>query len=149
VSAASLHGAAFLLGETGILVTGASGSGKTSFVLKVAALWRDDPVRLVADDRVRLAAAGGRLVARPVEGFLGGLEIRGLGMAQAPAMPSAVMRLIVALQPDHPPRMPHQDFESFEVSGVFLPLVRLRQGDESALAFITKWPYFRAHITGV
>jgi HPr kinase/phosphorylase len=145
----TIHGVAFLLGETGILLTGASGAGKSSFVAGLAATWLSDPVRLVADDRVRLAAAGGRLIARPVEGFLGKIEMRGLGMAEIPAMPSAVMAVIVALNPEHPPRLPNQDIEFECFLGVSLPLMRLRQGQDAISAFITKWPYFHAKVTGL
>jgi serine kinase of HPr protein (carbohydrate metabolism regulator) len=144
----TVHGVALLLGETGMLVTGASGAGKSTFALALMAGWRHDPVRLVADDRVRLRAAGGRLVARPVEGFLGRIELRGIGMAQTPAMPSCVVRALVALQPEHPARLPqHIELQAF--LGLDLPVLRLRQGPEAAASFITKWPYFHAFMSQV
>ncbi|MGL4239719.1 MAG: HPr kinase/phosphorylase, partial [Beijerinckiaceae bacterium] len=74
----TVHGVALLIGETGVLITGASGAGKSALALELATQWRHDPVRLIADDRVRLQAVGGRLVARPVDGFLGQAEIRGI-----------------------------------------------------------------------
>jgi serine kinase of HPr protein (carbohydrate metabolism regulator) len=144
----TVHGVALLIGESGLLVTGASGAGKSSFFLHVATHWRHDPVRLVADDRVRLTAASGRLVARPVDGFLGRVEVRGFGMALAPAMPAAVVRAIVALRPGDPERMP-QDIENTKLLGVELPCFALRQGVEAAAAFMTRWPYFRAFVTKV
>jgi serine kinase of HPr protein (carbohydrate metabolism regulator) len=142
----AIHGVAFLIGDVGLLVTGPSGAGKSSFVLTVAALWRDDPVRLVADDRVRLSASGGRLVARPVEGFLGLIEMRGMGMAHHLAMPSAVLRGVVALGQDHTERMPPEAFETERLLGVALPRLGLRSGPDSPAGFIVKWPYFRAAI---
>jgi HPr kinase/phosphorylase len=145
---ATVHGVALLIGETGVLVTGASGAGKSSFALAVAAGLREDPVRLVSDDRVRLTAAGGRLLARPIPGFAGRIELRGIGIAEAPAMPSAVLRGVVLLQSEHPERLP-QDVETQAFLGIPLPLFRLRQGAESAAAFLTKWLYFRALMTGV
>jgi HPr kinase/phosphorylase len=144
---ATVHATAFTIGATGLIVTGASGAGKSLLAAGVAALWPYDPVRLVADDRMRLAAAGGRLVARPVDGFIGMVELRGIGMALLPAMPSTVIRGVVALEPADPPRMPEQDIETTELCGVPLPLLRLRRGDDAALRFLTKWPHFHAILT--
>jgi HPr kinase/phosphorylase len=144
----TVHGVALLLGETGLLVIGESGAGKSSFALALIEGWRRDPVRLVADDRVRLESTGGRLVARPVEGFLGRIEIRGIGMAQARAMPSTLLHAIVVLQPDHPDRLP-QHVETQAFLGIELPVLRLRQGPEAAAFFITKWPYFRVFMSQV
>jgi HPr kinase/phosphorylase len=140
------HGVAFLIGEAGLVVIGPSGAGKSSFVLGVAALWRDDPVRLVADDRVRLASSGGRIVARPVEGFLGMVELRGMGMVHHPAMPSAVIRGVISLEPDHGDRMPPERAENERLLGIPLPCLRLRRGQDSPARFIVGWPYFRAAI---
>jgi HPr kinase/phosphorylase len=143
-TAGTLHGVVFLLGETGILVTGASGTGKSSLVQGVAALWHHDPVRLVADDRVFVKAVGGRLVARPLPGFLGSIEVRGLGIAKHAAMASAVLRAVVALGPALPERIPTQPNETQVFFGVALPVLHLLQGAHAAQIFITKWPYFRA-----
>ncbi|MGL4240570.1 MAG: HPr kinase/phosphorylase, partial [Beijerinckiaceae bacterium] len=139
----TVHGVALLIGETGVLITGASGAGKSALALELATQWRHDPVRLIADDRVRLQAVGGRLVARPVDGFLGQAEIRGIGIARVPATLSAVLRSVVVLQTDDPERMP-ETRENAVFLGVSLPLLRLRQGAGAAAAFATRWPHFRA-----
>jgi HPr kinase/phosphorylase len=142
-SAGSVHGVAVLIGEIGVLITGPSGSGKSSLALALPHFWPSDPVRLVADDRVLIARAGKSLTARPVPGFEGLIEVRGIGMATAPSMPSCVLRCVVALQGEDPERMP-ETIETTDLSGVALPLLRLHAGMHAAAAFITKWPYFRA-----
>lgn len=139
----SIHAVAFLVGEIGLLVTGRSGAGKSSLVMEVARLWREDPVRLVADDRVRLRIAGGRLIATPHAGFLGRIELRGFGIADCAAMPSMVARGVVELRPDPQPRMPDEPLQRADIAGISLPALRLRQGGGAASEFITKWPYFR------
>jgi serine kinase of HPr protein (carbohydrate metabolism regulator) len=144
----SVHGTAFLIGETGLIAIGRSGAGKSGLVLGLAAALPDAPVRLVADDRVRLSRRSGRLIARPVAGFLGRIEVRGLGMAESASMPSAVIRGIVRLEPGQPERLPEEPFEDEEISGIPLPVLKLRACDGAAQAFIARWPYFRSIIEG-
>jgi serine kinase of HPr protein (carbohydrate metabolism regulator) len=144
----SIHATGLLIGEIGLLVTGASGAGKSRFVPDVAARLAHLPIRLIADDRIRLARVGRRLVARPVAGFLGKIELRGLGIARHPAMPSAVVRGIVALAKEPIERLPDQPFETQELLGVYLPVLPLESGADASAAFITKWPYFRGFIMG-
>jgi serine kinase of HPr protein (carbohydrate metabolism regulator) len=142
-SSGFIHGTAFLLGEIGLLALGRSGSGKSMLAAGLAVSPIPAPFALVADDRVRVLSAGDRLVARPVAGFLGRIEIRGLGMAELPAMPSAVIRGIVRLMPEEPERMPDQPLEKEEISGICLPRLQLREGADCAARFLTKWPHFR------
>jgi serine kinase of HPr protein (carbohydrate metabolism regulator) len=144
----AVHGTAFLIGDVGLLAIGRSGSGKSSLVTRLAAAVRpgDAPVRLVADDRVRLSAAHGRIVARPVDGFLGKIELRGLGIADAPAMPSAVIRAVIRLDSGQPDRIPEQPLDFEELLGVPLPLIHLRKCDDSAQELLAKWPYLRRMI---
>ena len=58
----NVYASAVLVGERGVLIRGAAGSGKSSLALALIAA---DPAatRLVADDRAVLEAAGGRLLA--------------------------------------------------------------------------------------
>jgi HPr kinase/phosphorylase len=142
----SIHGTAFLIGETGLIVLGRSGAGKSMLVAGLAASWLGPSIRLVADDRVKLTVAGGRLIARPVAGFLGKIELRGFGMALLPAMPSAVIRAMVRLCPAEPARMPAQSIESKAIFGIDVPTLSLLEGPECTARFLTKWPHFRSMI---
>jgi HPr kinase/phosphorylase len=144
--AGDVHATAFLIGETGLMAMGRSGAGKSMLAAGLAASPLGGALRLVGDDRVSLAAAGGRLVAKPIAGFLGRIELRGFGMAELPAMPSAVMRGIVRLMSEEPPRMPDQATEIEEIFGVELPVLRLRQGANCSARFLIKWPHFHGLI---
>ncbi len=77
----TVHASAVLVGEHGVLIRGASGSGKSSLVL---GLIDRDPssTRLIADDRVHLDADRGRLVAAAPDTIAGKLEVRGQGIVE-------------------------------------------------------------------
>ncbi len=104
-----LHASAVTLGEAGILIRGASGSGKSRLALALTAAARAAGAfsRLVGDDRVRLESRNGRLIARGHPAILGRIEQRGLGVREAPFIPAAVVRLVVDLvPPSEAPRYP-------------------------------------------
>jgi HPr kinase/phosphorylase len=125
----TVHASAVLLGETGILIRGASGSGKSSLVLE---LLRADPAaaHLVADDRVILSAEHGRLVADVPEPLAGLLEVRGLGLVKLPCVAPVVIRLIVDLVArDEYRRMPEAAEALAEVEGLSLPRLLLPIGE--------------------
>jgi serine kinase of HPr protein (carbohydrate metabolism regulator) len=118
---ATVHAGAVLVGETGVLVRGASGSGKSSLILALLAA-RPETAWLVADDRVALRAAHGRLVAAVPPSIAGLLEIRGVGIVARPFVSPAVVRLVVDLVPrEAAPRLPSEEEAAAEVLGVHLP----------------------------
>jgi len=102
----TVHASAVAVGERGVLVRGASGSGKSSLVLGL--IDRDpDTSFLVADDRVLLAAVDGRLEASPPETIAGRLEVRGLGIVAVPYVSPCGIGLVVDLLPaERCPRFP-------------------------------------------
>lgn len=145
----SVHGTAFLMGETGLLALGRTGAGKSQLVARLSILASDYPIRLVADDRVLLTTASGRIIARPVAGFLGKIELRGFGIADVPAMPSCVLRGIVRLVANTPielPRLPDDPFETEQISGLSLPSIRLPEGADTAQELMARWPFFQSSI---
>jgi serine kinase of HPr protein (carbohydrate metabolism regulator) len=73
----------------GVLIEGPSGGGKSDLALRAL----DDGFVLVADDRVRLFAAQGRLFGRAPEPLAGLIEARGVGVIRAPFLPFAAIAL--------------------------------------------------------
>jgi serine kinase of HPr protein (carbohydrate metabolism regulator) len=79
-------------------------------LIQAAATGRLAFSRLIADDRVHVAAIRGRLIARAPANLAGLMEIRGLGICRLPYEPMAVVRLVVDLgtaaerMPEPPPR---------------------------------------------
>ena len=143
-----VHATAVVLGETGVLIEGLSGSGKTSLALALvadaAATGRFG--RLVGDDRVSLTLAHGRIVARPHPAIAGRVEWRGLGLRTCPFEAACVVGLVVRLVTEaesRPERCPDRSPEMCLLS-VNLPLLILiaRSGarDNSARVFSLLFP---------
>lgn len=124
----TIHGSAVLVGERGILIRGAPGAGKSTLVLEFL---DDNPQgsRLVADDRVIVAAANGRLVA-DVPGEIAGLiEMRGIGIVRVRHVAPVVIRLVVDLMAAEAcPRLPEARDAQIEVEGITLPRLALPIG---------------------
>lgn len=132
---AEIHAGCVVIGETGILIRGASNSGKTRLARRLiaAAQARGLFARLVADDRVALFWAGGRLIGRPNRAIAGKMEVRGLGIAAAPHEDAAVIRLVADCVEDTPPRLPEDAERTVIIEGVALPRVFSRHGNSEPI----------------
>jgi HPr kinase/phosphorylase len=98
-----VHGAAVAIAGRGVVILGASGSGKSGLALRLIGLGAG----LVADDRVELTRRGGALIARAPAALGGLIEARGVGILRLPAMPEAPVALAVDLDRAAAARMPH------------------------------------------
>lgn len=129
-----IHASTVAIGEAGILIRGASGSGKSVMALALIAGAQQAGrfARLVADDRSELSAHGGRLLARPVAPLEGLIERRGLGLTPEPHLPCVVVRLIVDLSETEPARMPEPEDLVDQLAGIDLPRLTVmgRAGEE-------------------
>ena len=125
---ATVHASAVLLGERGVLIRGAAGSGKSSLLLGLltdaaASTW------LIADDRVMLTPANGRLIAAVPPVLAGLLEIRGQGIVRRRFVSPARIHLVVDLLPlAECDRMPARPAETVSIASIELPLLRLPIG---------------------
>ncbi|AQS40869.1 MAG: Hypothetical protein BHV28_01440 [Candidatus Tokpelaia hoelldobleri] len=93
------HANALRLGTFGVMITGASGTGKS--VLTLALVERGavsgHGAALVGDDYIYLEAAGGRLIAHTAAPIAGAMEIRGAGLFAVEYEEKVVLDLVVAL----------------------------------------------------
>ena len=128
-SGASLHASCVLLGETGVLIRGASGAGKSmlAWTLIETELNAGRQACLVADDRVLLSVEGGRLVARAPHKLAGLIELRGLGILRVAFAPRAIIDLIVDLSETPPPRLPDPEAQVTRLEGVVVPRLAVTQ----------------------
>lgn len=129
----SVHAGCIVVGEAGVLIRGPSGAGKSS--LAAALIERAAGqclfARLVADDRVRLAARNGRLVASAPKTIAGLIERRGVGIVPAAHLGEAVVRLVVDIE-IAPERMPGPDERTVALQGVAAPRLAVARGDSEA-----------------
>lgn len=127
----TVHASCVLVGRSAVLIRGASGSGKSRLALAlIDAL--GGRARLVADDRVHLFAANGRLLAMAPEAIQGRAEIRGLGIRAVDYEPLALVSLVVDLGAPDAARMPEDESRWIEISGVKLSRFPVA-ADETAL----------------
>lgn len=129
----TIHASAVLVGPRAILIRGPAGAGKSRLVLNLLQTARRGAsgwVRLVADDRVHLEAAHGRLIMRAPAAVAGLLEIRGIGMFRLPHEPLAVASLVVDLDSGDMQRMPEIPETQTIVEGVRLPRLAVAPGDD-------------------
>ena len=132
----NLHATAVVAGMAGVLILGPSGAGKSSLALALIALLhaRKNFAALVADDRVWVSAAGGRLVAAVPEPIAGLVEVRGFGPAPAAFERRAVLDRAVRLVPRAAaPRVADPDAVEV-VLGIALPRLDLAEGDAAFAA---------------
>jgi serine kinase of HPr protein (carbohydrate metabolism regulator) len=128
---ATVHASAVLVGARAALIRGPSGAGKSWLALELIASARTGLLPfacLVGDDRVHLAAAGGRLLARPAEALAGLIEVRGAGPLRLAYEPSAVVGFVVDLAAADASRLPDDAERQAEIEGVWLPRLAVAAG---------------------
>jgi hypothetical protein len=110
----------------GVLIEGASGSGKSDLALRALAAG----FRLVADDRVILWVSAGRLFGRAPDALGDLIEMRGLDVVRVEALPLCEVAMVV--RDGSPERIPDPAF--VDILGLRLPLLELALGESSAPA---------------
>ncbi|MFN7223394.1 MAG: HPr kinase/phosphorylase [Paracoccaceae bacterium] len=101
-----LHATTIAFDAKAILLTGASGSGKSSLALQLMAIGAD----LVADDRSVLIRQGDAVVASCPVTIAGLIEARGVGILQVSYLAQAAVSVVVDLDQLETDRLPVQRF---------------------------------------
>jgi len=132
-----VHGTCVALGRGAALLRGPPGSGKSDLALRFLYLARRGPAALeapllVADDQVRLARAGERILVAAPATIRGKIEVRGIGIIEVKSVAEAELKLVVDLVwPDQVERMPELD-KSVQHLGFAIPHLALRPWEPSA-----------------
>lgn len=136
----TIHATAVLVAGLGILIRGASGSGKSRLAVDLIDLVRLNGLdaALVADDRVILTAAHGRLAARPPASLAGLVEERGIGIGSVPFEPAVIVRIVVDLCKD-PPRLPEAVETTTVIGEIRLPRLVVKVGDPGAPGLVLRF----------
>jgi serine kinase of HPr protein (carbohydrate metabolism regulator) len=126
-----------------VLIRGSSGAGKSRLALDLIEAARAGALRfarLVADDRVHLEAAAGRLLAAPADALAGLLEVRGVGLLRLNHEPSAVVGFVVDLAAADAERLPAPEDRHIAIEGIKVPRLAVAPGAvalPAVLALIT------------
>ena len=131
----TVHATALIIKESGILIRGKSGSGKSSLALNLINEAKNIGLfsRLVSDDRVRLFATHDALIALPHPVIEGKIELRGIGVMPIDYEKSCVLRVVIDID-DNPPRMPEFANETVEISGIKLLWIKIKMNEISTSA---------------
>jgi len=112
-----LHASAVAWGGRALLITGASGAGKSGLALSLMAMGCD----LVGDDRVRLGRADARLYVAPMDTLAGLIEARGLGILNATHVSQAEVACVADLDRLETARLPPR--RNITLLGCDVPLI--------------------------
>lgn len=113
-----VHGTCVALEGRGLLIVGASGSGKSGLGLQLMAFG----ARLVADDRVELTLVDATVQAAAPRSLPPLIEARGVGLLQADPLANAPLVAVVDLDQTEDARLP----KSYRTAylGIMVPLLR-------------------------
>lgn len=101
--AEQIHASAVAIDDRGVILRGASGSGKSDLALRLI----DAGAVLIADDRVDLTPTGDTVLLSGPANLAGLIEVRGIGIVRLPHETKVSLSLIVDLvKPDEVERMP-------------------------------------------
>ncbi|GGB87475.1 HPr kinase [Novosphingobium endophyticum] len=117
-----LQASCVAIGGRGVLIEGATGSGKSSLALGLI----DRGAHFLGDDGILVHAEKGRLVARPHQRIRGLLEVRNLGLLSFPCLDEAAISLVIRLDPNAPRYI--EEAETVEIEGVAIPMLRVWPG---------------------
>jgi serine kinase of HPr protein (carbohydrate metabolism regulator) len=137
----TVHASAVLAGARAILIRGPAGAGKSRLALDLIGAAQRGLIpfaRLVADDRIQLAAAHGRLLGRPPPVLAGLIEVRGLGIRRLPHEPVAVIGLLVDLASPDAERLPGEAGREVAVAGIILPRLVIGAGCDALAAVLAR-----------
>lgn len=118
---ATIHGTALVLGQTGVLLRGRSGAGKSLLALALLERWalRGLAAGLVSDDRVILEIVDGAIVMAAPQALAGLIELRGRGIIAGPDQGPARLDLVIDLVAELV-RMPEESAFTTTILGVTL-----------------------------
>jgi len=127
----ALHACLLEIYGIGVLLLGESGIGKSEISLELIRKGH----RLIADDRVNIAAVRGKLIGTCPESIYGMMEVRGIGIIDVARMfginslaKRSHIQLVISLvqfKPDEPMERVGMKTDRYEILGESIPLVKL------------------------
>jgi serine kinase of HPr protein (carbohydrate metabolism regulator) len=135
---ANRHATVLALGDRGVLIEGASGSGKSLLALSLLSdAGPGRPAVLISDDQAYVRSSAGRLVASAPPATAGLAEARGLGPTTIAHEVACVVDLVVSLvEGDDAPRL--DEGEVVVVEGATVRRLRLAAGNVAGAALAVR-----------
>lgn len=126
----NIHATSVAINNSGVLIIGKSGSGKSDLALR---LINNKNAVLVSDDRTDICVKDNKLYASAPEVIKGLMEIRGVGIVRLDYTPIVEVKLVINLVDDIKKieRMSKDKF--YEKYGVKIPLIDLYAFEVSAV----------------
>lgn len=121
-----VHATAVSIAGGGIMIRGASGSGKSDLALRLI----DRGAFLISDDYVHLEKRDGNILLSPPANLAGKLEVRSLGIIERDYISGCELRLVIDLEKS-PERLP-LDKPVTILLGLAVPFCRLNALEASA-----------------
>ena len=112
-----LHASCVAFAGQGVLITGSSGSGKSSLALNLMALG----ARLVSDDQTELANCEGQLIAKAAPNLRGKIEARGIGVLAAESKTQSRVAVVISMDEVERERVPSD--RHIRLAAIRLPLL--------------------------
>jgi len=125
-----VHASCVALNGRGVLIMGASGSGKSALALKLMSLGS----QLVADDQTHLHVANGALIATCPTPIRGMIEARGVGLLAAETSPSAPIELAIDMNRVETARLP--EFRTLRILSCAITLIHKVEHDHFPAAVL-------------
>ncbi|WP_371810327.1 HPr kinase/phosphorylase [Ruegeria sp. HKCCD8929] len=125
-----MHASCVCVAGKGLLIAGASGTGKSALALAMMGYGAD----LVADDRVELSTDGKQVMARAPEAITGLIEARGVGLLRATAVDPVPLSYVVDLDRTEDARLP--EWHKTRLLRQSVPLLRAVQGPHFAASLV-------------
>jgi serine kinase of HPr protein (carbohydrate metabolism regulator) len=136
----NVHGTAIVVGTTGLLFIGASGTGKSALAYSCITDAQTQGLfsALVADDQVFLSLAGDRVIAECPPAIAGMLELRGTGIVRLAYISPALMHFaVMSADLSGAGRLPSDEDQVVLLPGISLPVIRVSATASNAFALIT------------
>ena len=130
MTAKKFHSTSVVIEDSGLLIRGQSGSGKSDLALRLI----DSGATLISDDLTICKKIGDYLYLYPHPKTKGLLEVRELGIMTVPYVENVRLFLVVELVEEEYERMP--GMMSCRILGIKLPKIKIFGKNSSAVAKI-------------
>ncbi len=128
----NVHGTAISIAGHGVLIIGASGSGKSDLALRLI----DRGAIIISDDRVIVEPINGHPVLRTAPNIEGKIEVRGVAIITMPFVTDIELRLVIDLAAAVPRFI--ETMSSHKIAGFAVPSIALAAFEASAVIKVEK-----------